>query len=192
MAILRKSPEHLIGSNIPEVKNIKLSNGVAGNMDAIEFMSNLAIERSKHPVVRSLALRIIEQYNVGSNDYINEALALGDWVKKKTHYRRDITGVETIHDPLTMIDMIKRNQAHLDCDDQATLLVSLLLSIGHQPFFRVVRYKPSSKSYNHIYVVVYEKNHNTKRQRVVLDPILKRKPIGFEVKHASGKEIKVI
>ena len=46
-------------------------------------------------------------------------------------------------------------------------------------------------NYNHIYVVVYERNPYKEIQRVVLDCILKDKPIGTEVPHASGKEFEV-
>lgn len=192
MAILRnRTPESLIGANTPEVKEFTLRTGINGNVDTINFMIKVARERSRHPAIRQLALRIIESFKVQSNDYINEALAIGQWVKQKTRYCRDINGVETLHDPLTMIDMIKRGEAHLDCDDQALLTATLLLSIGHQPYFRVIRYSNKYSGWQHIYTVVYEKNHNTKKQRIVLDTILKRRPLGYENRHVSGKEFKV-
>lgn len=191
MAIYQRTPESQIGSNTPETKEYKLGNGLKGNLDTVQFMIKVARERSRHPLVRELALRILECYKVESNDYINEALAIGDWVKKKTRYCRDINGVETIHDPITMIDMIKRGQAHFDCDDQSLLTATLLLSIGHQPYFRVIRYSNQFSGYQHIYTVVYEKNHNTRKKRIVLDTILKRKPLGYENRHVAGREFKV-
>lgn len=190
MAILRRTPEELIGSNTPETEHYNFPNGLAGNIETVKFMSKVARQRSRHPLIRELALRILESYKVQSNDYINEALAIGKWVQTKTRYVRDIQGVETIHDPLTMIDMIKRGQGHFDCDDQSLLTATLLLSIGHQPYFRIVKYRPVN-GFQHIYTVVYEKNHNTQKKRIVLDTILKRKPIGTEVKHIEGKEFKI-
>jgi len=67
----------------------------------------------------------------------------------------------------------------------------LLLSVGCQPYFRTVRYQGNFGPYNHIYVVVYEGNYHSPKNRVVLDAILKDKPIGSELPHASGDEHKV-
>ena len=124
-----------------------------------------------------------------SQNYVDEALAIGRFVQKKVRYVRDIEGIEQLHDPLTMIDQIKKGNSQGDCDDMSLLIATLLLSIGHQPFFTIVRYHPGP--WAHIYVTVYEKNWGKERVRLVLDGILKRDPIGTEVKYFEKKEIKV-
>ncbi|MEO5348866.1 MAG: hypothetical protein H7836_04395 [Magnetococcus sp. YQC-3] len=189
MPIFRLPPEMMIG-NTPEVHNGSLGFGVQANYNTVEMLIKIARQRSTHPRIRELTLRVLQYYKVKSQDYINEALAVGLFVQKKVRYVRDIHNVETVHDPLTLIDQIKRGEAHADCDDQALLIVTMLLSIGHQPFFRIVKYKNQSGPFNHIYVVVYERNHATSRKRIVLDAIIKRKPIGYEVPHVYGEEIK--
>jgi hypothetical protein len=191
MPIFKVQPEWLLG-NIPQVKTTQVGNGIRGNMDTVEIMKRVARERSRHPLVRELALKILQVSQVPSQDYRTEALAIGDYVKRKVRYVRDIEGVETLHDPLTMIDQIRRGESQGDCDDMSLLIAALLLSIGHRPVFRIVKYTSKAPGFQHIYVVDYERNHNEKnKSRIVLDAILKRKPIGSEVPHVEGKEIAV-
>lgn len=193
MPILKLSPEWTLGENSTKTKNSNSPLGVAGNYRTVEVMRGLARSRSTNPLVRELALAILQSRNVESQDYVNEALAIGQFIQQKVRYVRDINGVETVHDPLTMIDQIKRGTAQGDCDDMSLIIATLLLSIGHQPFFRIVKYQNgNSGGFQHIYVVVYEKNHDdTRKKRVVLDAILKRKAIGTEVPHSSGEVIAV-
>lgn len=161
-------------------------------METVRVMSEVAHARAFHPLVRGLALKIIQFYGVRSHDFINEAKAIGDYVRQKVRYVRDCKNVEQLHDPLTMIDQITQGAAQGDCDDMSLLIATMLLAVGHQPFFRVVEYRRNSGSFNHIYVVDYEKSGpGKKRKRVVLDAIVKHMPIGFEVRHDYGKEIEV-
>lgn len=181
----------MLGQNLPQATNTKLRQGRQGNLDTVEIMRRVAHKRKSHPLVRQLSLSILHTHNVKSQDYVHEAEAIARFVKEKVRYVRDIAGMEQLHDPVTMIDQIQRGNAQGDCDDMSLLIATLLLSIGHQPYFRIVRYRPGVGSYQHIYVVVYEKDWGTKRKRISLDAILKRSAIGTEVKHVSGKEIKV-
>ena len=189
MPILRLNPIMELG-NTPQTHNSNLPTGVAGSLATVDKLKELARFRSRHPLVRELALRILEHYGVESQNYYDEAYAIGDFVKKNVRYVRDINGIETVHDPVMLIDQLKRGKAHGDCDDMSLLIATLLLSIGHQPFYRIVKYYEGMGPYQHIYVVVYEQNWREPKKRLVLDAILKRSPIGTEVPHKSGKEIK--
>lgn len=192
MPILRLKPEWMLG-NTPEVKNGKLPNGQRGNLKTVDMIIKVARARSRHPLVRELTLRVLETAGIKSQDYVNEAIAVGNFVKNKVRYVRDIQGVETLHDPLTLIDQLRRGEAQGDCDDMSLLIASMLLSIGHQPYLAIVQYHDNPfGGFNHIYVVVYEKNwSDTKRKRIVLDAILKRSVIGTEVKYKNKREIKI-
>jgi hypothetical protein len=191
MPIFKVQPEWMLGSNTPQVKNSQIGSGYFGNLDTVQKIKEVARASSVDPRVRELALRILQTSQIPSQDYASEAIAIAKFVQKKVRYVRDINGVETLHDPVTLIDQIQRGEAQGDCDDMSLLLASLLLSIGHQPFVRIVRYRGMSGPYQHIYVVVYEKNHNEGRRRIVLDCILKRAAIGTEVPHSSGDELKI-
>lgn len=104
---------------------------------------------------------------------------------------RDPENIEYLVDPVDMAKNMKNGTAQGDCDDMALMTATLLLTIGHQPFFRAVRYEQPLGNYNHIYVVDYEKNPYDGKKRIVLDCILKDKPIGSEVSHQNGEEYKV-
>ena len=176
--------------NAFNVNQIDQSNGKKGNLETVDIMQRMARSRAGHPEIREMALDILDGYNTDSHDYINEAKAIGHFVQQKVKYVRDVNGIEQLHDPLLMVQMI-RNGATVrgDCDDMALLVATLLLAIGHNPKVRMVRYRTRKGPFDHIYVVVHEKNHNSKkRYRLVIDPIVKNKPIGFEVKHMSGEE----
>jgi hypothetical protein len=154
-------------------------------------MQGIARSRSAHPLVRQLALKVLAGAQIQSHDFLDEAKALADFVQENVRYVRDPNGVEQLHDPVYMIGEISKGTAQGDCDDQALLLAALLLAIGAQPFFAIVRYNGSNGAYNHIYTVVYDKNWMGKRQRLVLDTIIKDRGIGFEVPYKSIREIPV-
>jgi hypothetical protein len=193
MPILKLEPQWVLGGEeLTEVKTFKLPGGELGNIATVQFLVKLARKRAKHPVVRQLALTILRHARTRSMYYLDEARAIGEFVRDKMAYVKDIANVETVHDPLTMIDKISRGTLAADCDDHAVLLASLLLSIGHRPIFRIVRYRKDNPSYNHIYVVEYTKNKgDIMNERLVIDAIMKTKPIGFEVPHIDGRDFPV-
>jgi len=182
---------------LPDAKNGSVGDGVVGNLDTIKIMTKMAREGSRHPLVRRLATNILHHANIPSHSYREEARAIGNFVQKNVRYVKDIAGCETIHSP----DMMIRQMADVgyfaaDCDDMSLLIASMLLSIGMVPRFRAVRFKNTSGSYNHIYVVVYESNITDTMnpgpvQRLVLDAIVKDRPIGFEIPHASSDEFEL-
>jgi len=177
--------------SLPKVVQSQLPDGQSGNIETIKFMKEVARLRSGHPLIRKFALNILQDYGVPSNHYIDEALAIGDYVKKRVRYVRDPDDIEYLQDPIDLIGQMKNNEAQGDCDDMALLIASLLLSIGHQPAFGAVRYRHNYGPYNHIYVVDYERNGKGPKSRVVLDAIMKEQPIGYEVSSASGDEYPV-
>lgn len=154
-------------------------------------MRKIARSRAHHPKVRGLALKILEQAGVGSHDFYDEARAIARFVQENVRYVRDVDGVEQLHDPLLMIDQIISGYAQGDCDDMSLLISTLLLSVGVQPYYAIVRYRATTGPYNHIYVVAYERNWRGPRKRLVMDAIVKDRDIGYEVPHASRKEIEV-
>lgn len=177
--------------NLPSVNETKLPDGKKGNLATIKVMREVAHKYKGHPKVRQLAKNILIYYATNSHNYADEACAIGDYVKNKVAYVKDTLGIEQLHSPLTLINQIERGVAMADCDDVALLIATLLLSVGHNPRFRAVRYKNLTGPYNHIYVVDYAKNGASKPYRVVLDAIIKNKSTGFEVPHKSGKEYAV-
>jgi hypothetical protein len=177
--------------NLPKISEIQIDDGLNGNIQTIDFMKQVARVRSGDPLIRKLALNILQQYRVPSHYYLDEARAVGDFVKNTVRYVRDPNNIEYLQDPIDLIKQIQSGSSQGDCDDMAMLTATLLLSIGHEPYFRAVRYVNSVGNYNHIYVVDYDKNPGGKKERLVIDCILKGKPIGFEVPHVNGDEYEV-
>lgn len=175
----------------PQVVNRTIGDFENGNLETVAIMQGIARKASADPRVRQLALNVLQQNSVASHNYIDEARALAQFVQQNVRYVRDPNGIEQLHDPIYMIDQITKGTAQGDCDDQALLLASMLLTIGAQPFFAIVRFNSTRGAYNHIYTVVYDKNWNGRRKRLVMDTIIKDKPIGFEAPYASKQEIPV-
>lgn len=184
-------PEHNL-QNLPKIEETEVGDGLAGNVQTIKKMREVARIRSNDPLIRKLALNILEQAQVPSNFYLDEALAIGDYVKNKVRYVRDPADAEYLQDPLDLVKQIQNGLAQGDCDDMSLLAATLLLSVGHEPSFRAVRYQDNSGAYNHIYVVEYERNEQGPIQRVVIDCILKNQQIGSEVPHVSGEEYPIM
>lgn len=142
--------------------------------------------------MRAFTTKVLQAYKIPSHHYIDEALAIGEFVQTHMRYVRDPRDHELLQDPVMVIDQIENQGfASGDCDDMALLIATMLLSIGHNPKFRCVRYESKSGSYNHIYVVVYDQNHPGPTERIVLDAILKESRIGTEIKHLSGDEFQI-
>lgn len=81
-------------------------------------------------------------------DFLGEAERLLAFVRDDIRYVKDIDGVETLHDPVTLLRL-----GAGDCDDKAILLASLLLSIGHTPRYIAVGFAPGE--YSHVWVQDY-------------------------------------
>lgn len=192
----KKHPLNNLGK-LPDQELKKVGNGINGNIDTIEAMKKLAREFSRHDLVKRLATNIIHYNNIPSHHYLDEARAIGEFVKKHIRYVKDPVGTESLQAPDMMIRMMKDVGYSMgDCDDMALLTASLLMSVGIKSKFRAVRYKDEVQGFNHIYVVVYENNigdssHPGQIKRLVIDCIIKDRPIGFEIKHASGQEFPV-
>ena len=155
-------------------------------------MKKVARKYSGHPLVRELAVNILNHYGTDSHNHIDEARAIGDYVKNNVRYVKDPDKIEYLMEPTLMIKKMAMGEGRGDCDDMSCLVATLCLSVGIQPHYAIVKYKQNSPSFNHIYVVVYDRNYREKKKtRLVIDAIVKDKPIGYEVKHNEIKEIKV-
>ena len=185
-----QSPHHRLG-NLPQTKDSKLPNGANGNYKTVSIMKNIARTRSTHPLIRRLALNIIQDANLPSHHYLDECKAIGEYVRKFVRYQKDPQGTEQLTDPVLLVKMIQEGRAMGDCDDISLLIATLILSAGHNCSFRIVKYKKILGPYNHIYVVVRENNLGKKKERFVLDGIVKHKPLGYEVNLKFGKDIRV-
>lgn len=187
MAPLHGEPEQNLNL-LPKISERVIGDDVGGNIDTINMMKKVARLRSGDPLLRKLALNILQQYGVPSHHFLEEARAIGDYVKRKVRYVRDPEYIEYLQDPIDMVKQMQNGTAQGDCDDMSLLVATLLLAVGAQPVFRAVRYDQPLGNYNHIYVVVHDKNPHGPSERLVVDCILKDRPIGSEVEHVNGDD----
>jgi hypothetical protein len=116
---------------------IALSDGVAGTRETVMLMQQVANADSATPEVRRTAEKIV--FGVSDRDWAGESRAIERWVKAHMRYTRDGLRVETLKTPLRMLREISTDdRSCMDCDDAATLIAALLLSVGHAPAFEVL------------------------------------------------------
>jgi hypothetical protein len=152
-------------------------------------MKKKAIERAKHPFVRQLVIQILNRNGTDSHNHLDEAKAIGEWVKTHVRYMKDPATMELLQDPVLMIEQASKGEARGDCDDMVLLAMTLLIGAGIKPWIKVVRYHTDFGPYNHIYLAVHENNYRGPKQWLIIDPIVKDEPIGYEVPHASSEMI---
>lgn len=92
--------------------------------------------------IRELALSIVSR--VPGKNWAREAFAVQDWVKQNIRYTKDVHGVETLQTP---VQTLRLRQG--DCDDQSSLVASLLAAIGHPTRFVAVGF--SGTRYDHVF-----------------------------------------
>ncbi|NJM09369.1 MAG: hypothetical protein HC883_00255 [Bdellovibrionaceae bacterium] len=76
-------PEFNLGK-LPKISESEIGDGLNGNIQTIQLMKKIARLRARDPLLRKLALNIVAQYGVPSHHFIDEALAIGDYVRRKS------------------------------------------------------------------------------------------------------------
>lgn len=140
--------------------NHTIQEGDKGVEQTLQAMAKLVNNALLHePDIRALALTIVK--SVRDKDYMGEITAVYDWVKKNIRYVQDPYDKEMLQEPIRTLQL-----AQADCDDFASLLASLLMSIGHQCRFVVIKAQKDSETYDHVFV---ECNPNGNGKWVPLD-----------------------
>lgn len=132
-------------------------------------MARLASQAKTTELIRERALTIVGF--VAEKNYRGEIDRLFTWVRDHIRYTRDVNGVETVQTPRKTLEY-----AQGDCDDQSTLLASLLESVGIQTRFKAVGFSPGQ--FQHVYLEARDDSQQPPRW-VALDPT-ERVPMGWE------------
>lgn len=105
--------------------------GIDGTVETLKAMARLVDRYKTAPAIVILSRQLIQ--HLPQKDQYLEALTLFNWVRDNIRYVRDVNGVETLSTPIQTLKMMCG-----DCDDQTTLLVCMLESIGIKNRFVVV------------------------------------------------------
>ncbi len=130
-----------------------IPSGAAGVVATLDDMARLARAGRRDPHIRKVAFKILQSRGVANRDWNAELAALHSWVQDHVRYVRDpvdtlgeirTRGVETLATPAATL----RERAG-DCDEHATLLSSLLGSIGHPSRFVAIGLRGAN--FSHVY-----------------------------------------
>lgn len=118
--------------------------GAAGPLYTARLIRQLVTDWRTRPEVIQAATSLI--YTQPEKDDYSEAARLFEYVQGSVRYVRDIVGLETLATPGATL----RRQSG-DCDDQVTLLASLLESVGY-PTRLVIEAYQAPGAWEHIYL----------------------------------------
>lgn len=120
--------------------------GYAGIRATLACMRKMVNDWRTAPEIVSAARSIV--FMEPAKDAVAEASALYRYVRDSVRYVQDVLGVETLATPI-----ITLHTRSGDCDDQATLLATLLESIGYPTRFVVAGYSDPG-IFEHVYLQV--------------------------------------
>jgi len=111
--------------------------GDDGVWQTLQYMTNSVNASFTHPWIRERARVLVAHCK---RNVICEDRTLQGWVNGSVQFVRDPLGVESLFNPVSYIEDSLRHgyKPGGDCDDLAVYLASLLKSIGHSPFFKVI------------------------------------------------------
>jgi len=120
--------------------------GTLGNQHTIRVMRQMVKAARVDPIIINTANNII--HLVPAKDEFAEVSALFDFVLNHVRYTRDVLGIETLTDPRMTLQRLVG-----DCDDKATLLATLLESVGYPTRFIMGAY--TGDEYEHVYLQAF-------------------------------------
>lgn len=121
----------------------RISEGVEGVRETLALMRSIVRKAKGDPAVVATARSLTRM--VPQKNWRGEVEALFRFVRDRIRYVMDPNDVEYLSTPSRLIEM-----GAGDCDDKATLLASLLESIGHPSRFVAVGFEPGALT--HVYV----------------------------------------
>jgi len=153
----------------PKIFLRKIPQGGAGTLKTLEYIVALIKQGAKDFCVRQKAIDILFQYGVCAKDYLGEARAIFEWVRRNIRYTRDIHLVELLHSARRILELRAG-----DCDDMTILLGAMLMATGHPIRLVVVGFRREKPhAYSHIYPEV-----NVRGRWIAIDATV-RYPMGW-------------
>lgn len=119
----------------------------------ISVMRRYARAGATNPLVRRIAASIIATSD--PHDSLMHAQQIGDWVSQHVQFLRDPSDIERIESPWSMLADIGASYYTVgDCDDSATLVAALGLSVGLTAMFVTVGLDEPNALPSHVYTAL--------------------------------------
>ena len=126
---------------------VTIQNGYPGIKQTIRAMRDLVNQYKTNLDIRQTATQAV--FLTPQKDDYAEIEAVFHLVQQGIRYCKDIHQVETLSSPtMTLAQRLG------DCDDQATLLATLLEAVGYPTRFVIAAYQQPGM-YEHVYIQVY-------------------------------------
>jgi transglutaminase-like putative cysteine protease len=123
---------------------LEISDGVPGIKQTLYLMRALVRRYKVDPNIRHVAASLVQ--DLPPKDWRGQVRRLHAFVRDRIRYLRDIDGVETVQTPDKTLEL-----AYGDCDDKATLLATLLQTIGHPARFVAIATQAPG-DFSHVFV----------------------------------------
>ena len=140
-----------------------------GTNDTIDLMLEYARgnEGERNVKVRQYAEAIVRQLR--PKDYLGEILAIRHWcTSPRLRYANDARHVEQVKSPFRVLTEIEQyGVSNLDCDDYATLIAALGMSLGRNARFTMVGFGMPG-DYTHVFAGLQEPRSS---QWIITDPV---------------------
>jgi hypothetical protein len=139
------------GFTKPNVQRVEIASGEDGTVQTLKAMADAVTgkEGAHNTDVRHLAMKIVT--GLGNKDYEAEVRAIYDFMREKVRYTLDPRGLEWVQTPWYTLLVVGMG----DCDDHATAIAALAISLGHGAGFRTVKGdKARPNEWSHVYPVV--------------------------------------
>ena len=130
---------------------LSMSDGVRGIYETIGAMRQLVNAYKTDLEIRQAAASAA--FLTAEKDELAEVEAVFNFVRDHIRYLKDVHGVETLATPDKTLML-----QYGDCDDQVTLLASMLESIGYPTRFVITGYS-DPRIFEHVYMQVLVGNH---------------------------------
>jgi len=148
---------------------IPLSSGDKGTRETLLKMKELALAGARHPDIWELSRKTVRGCPV--KDTNCEAQKMLKWIHDNVRWTPDIGNAETVAAPWRTISV-----GGGDCDDVATLLASMAVSIGMPARFKAIAANPEYKNeFTHVYTELKVGN-----KWIPAEPSIKGMPLGWE------------
>lgn len=139
--------------------------GMAGIRQTLRAMRRMVQTYRVEPTLRQIATTLVTL--APQRDQLGEVDTIFSWVRDHVRYVRDVHEVETLMTP----DKVAAARLG-DCDDQSTLLATLLESVGYPTRFVAAGYT-DPRTVDHVYLQVFALG-----QWIDLDPT-EAQPMGW-------------
>lgn len=151
---------------------LTLSGGLRGIRQTLDAMRRMVRHYRIDPALRQAATSIV--FLTPERDELSEVEALFTWVQQNVRYVRDVLEVETLMTPdKTLASRLG------DCDDQSTLLATLLESVGYPTRFVAAGYTDPA-NVDHVYLQAFVRG-----DWIDMDPT-EPQPMGWAPPHPAA------